>query len=64
VAYSKLIRDGMSFSILVAIFLFYMKSAIQRRKVDIFLESIFKKSLVLNKNIGSTFLSYELCLAG
>ena len=50
-ACSKLIRDEISFSILSAMFLFHMKLAIQRREVDIFLELISKKSLVLNKNI-------------
>jgi len=55
----KLIRDRMSFSILSAMFLFHMKLAIQRREVDIYLESISKKSLVLNKDIES--MSYTRC---
>ena len=56
----KLTRDGMSFSILPTMFLFHIKLAIWRREVDIVLESISKKLLVLNRDIESVFPSHEL----
>ena len=59
-AFPKLKRYRKYFSVFSANFLLYIKLAIQRRNIKIFLGSISKNSVVPKREIGRVFLSYEL----